>query len=69
MYSKADEALCDRWIVSLFQISEELEKVKQEMEEKGSRMSDAGEADAVAVRLYSVSLLVMSLTYVLHLAS
>lgn len=27
-----------------FQISEELEKVKQEMEDKGSSMSDGGEA-------------------------
>lgn len=30
-------------VSSVFQISEELEKVKQEMEEKGSSMSDGGE--------------------------
>lgn len=29
----------------MFQISEELEKVKQEMEEKGSSMTDGGETD------------------------
>lgn len=29
----------------VFQISEDLEKVKQEMEEKGSSMTDGGEAD------------------------
>lgn len=33
----------------LFQISEELEKVKQEMEEKGSSMSDGGEVNLVTV--------------------
>lgn len=29
----------------MFQISEELEKVKQEMEEKGSSMTDGGKTD------------------------
>lgn len=40
--------------LSVFQISEELEKVKQEMEEKGSSMSDGGETDDLILSLFSV---------------
>ncbi|KAK5860462.1 hypothetical protein PBY51_021937 [Eleginops maclovinus] len=43
-YQQASGGVTERTRV-LAEISEELEKVKQEMEEKGSSMSDGGEAD------------------------
>ena len=40
-------------VMPVFQITEELDKVKQEMEEKGSSMSDGGETPGLSTTMSS----------------